>query len=112
EIVEPVPSESPRIGSAKEGHAGLDFADYVGRIGVVATEGGPFDLVVVDGRAREACVAAALPHLAPGAIVVFDNTMRRRYRAAIAELPVYETTYRGLTPTLPYPDQTSVIITR
>lgn len=112
DIVEPVPSEQPLIGSKKEGHGGLDFADYVGHIDRVAGEGGPFDLVVVDGRAREACLAAALPHLAPGAIVVFDNTLRRRYRAAIAALPVYETVYRGLTPTLPYPDQTSIIITR
>jgi hypothetical protein len=109
QIVEPVPSANPRVGSHKEGHGDLDFADYVAHIDSVADGDGSFDLIVVDGRAREACLAAALPHLADGGIVVFDNTMRRRYRAAIAALPVTETRYRGLTPTLPYPDQTSLI---
>ena len=41
--------------------------------------------------------------------IVFDNTLRRRYRTAIAVAPVIEQAYRGLTPTLPYPDQTSVL---
>ena len=40
---------------------------------------------------------------------MFDNTMRRRYRQAIATAPVVEKVYRGLTPTLPYPDQTSIL---
>ena len=35
--------------------------------------------------------------------------MRRRYRTAIASAPVTEQAYRGLTPTLPYPDQTSLL---
>ncbi len=85
---------------------GLDFSDYVGQIGTV---GGEFDLIVIDGRAREACLAAALGHLAPDGVIVFDNTFRRRYRAAVEAAPVTETRYRGLTPTLPYPDATSLI---
>jgi hypothetical protein len=109
QIVEPVRSDEPRVRSRKEGHGDLDFADYVAHIDSVATAQGPFDLIVIDGRAREACMAAALPHLADGGIVVFDNTMRRRYRIAIEPFPVHETRFRGLTPTLPYPDQTSVI---
>lgn len=104
-VVEPVTAEHPRVPSAKEGHAGLDFADYVAAIDGA---GGPFDLVVVDGRAREACLVAALPHLAPGGIVVFDNTRRKRYRAAIAAAPVTTEVHSGLTPTLPYPDETSI----
>ena len=71
--------------------------------------GGTFSLIVVDGRARQACLSAALPHLADGGIIVFDNTMRRRYRRAIAAAPVSERAFRGLTPTLPYPDQTSIL---
>jgi hypothetical protein len=106
DIVEPQESDEPRIGSAKEGHGRLDFSRYVAHIDTV---GGTFDLIVVDGRAREACLVAALPHLADDGIIVFDNTLRRRYRAAIAGAPVVEQTYRGLTPTLPYPDQTSVL---
>jgi hypothetical protein len=106
DIVEPVPSESPAIGSQKEGHGGLDFSQYVRHIDAV---GGRFGLIVVDGRAREACLDAALTRLEPDGIIVFDNTMRRRYRQAIAAAPVVENAYRGLTPTLPYPDQTSIL---
>ena len=106
DIVEPEPSESPAIGSAKEGHGRLDFTDYVHHIDTID---GTFGLIVVDGRAREACLTAALDRLEPDGIIVFDNTMRRRYRRAIAAAPVVEKVYRGLTPTLPYPDQTSIL---
>jgi predicted O-methyltransferase YrrM len=109
DIVEPVESAVPEVASAKEGHGRLDFAPYVRRIDGVGAEHGPFELIVIDGRAREACLSAALPHLADGGIIVFDNTLRRRYRAAIAAATVREEIHRGLTPTLPYPDQTSLL---
>jgi predicted O-methyltransferase YrrM len=109
DVVEAVPSASPTVGSAKEGHGGLDFSDYVRHIDAV---GGTFGLIVVDGRAREACLAAALDHLAADGIIVFDNTMRRRYRRAIESAAVVERRFRGLTPTLPYPDQTSILTRR
>ena len=109
DIIEPEPAEWPEIGSSKEGHRHLDFTQYVRHIDLV---GGTFDLIVVDGRAREACLAAALPHLADDGLIVFDNTLRRRYRKAIAAAPVVERRFRGLTPTLPYPDQTSLITKR
>lgn len=105
-IVEPVPSEQPVVGSAKEGHGRLDFAGYVDAIDDVP---GEFDLVVVDGRAREACLRKARGRLAPGGIIVFDNSRRRRYRAAIHASGMREQVFRGLTPTLPYPEQTSVL---
>ncbi len=99
-------SASPRIGSQKSGHDGLDFYDYVHAIdGVDST----FDLVVVDGRAREACLTAAMGKLAQDGLIVFDNTKRRRYREAIGRSGMSERRLPGLTPTLPYPDQTSVL---
>ena len=61
------------MGSRKPGFAGLDFAAYVDRIDDVA---GDLDLVVIDGRAREACLDRALPRLAPGGLVVLDNVER------------------------------------
>ena len=105
-IVDPVPSDHPVVGSQKEGHHGLDFAAYVDAIDDVP---GEFDLVVVDGRAREACLTKAMDRLAPGGIIVFDNSRRKRYRVAIAESGLRERVLRGLTPTLPYPEQTSVL---
>jgi predicted O-methyltransferase YrrM len=107
-VVEPQPSEHADVPSAKEGHRGLDFAGYVNAINRVE---GPFDLVVVDGRAREACLAAAKPRLSPEGVIVFDNSARRRYRPAIAASGLAERRFRGLVPTLPYPDQTSVLST-
>lgn len=102
----PTPAARPVVPSAKAGYAGLDFSSYVGAIDEVQ---GAFDLVVIDGRAREACLRAALPRLADDGIVVFDNTLRRRYRRAIEMAPVVERRLRGLTPSLPYPEQTSVL---
>lgn len=105
-VVEPVPRAHPDARSGKHGYEGLDFADYVRAIDEVR---GPFDLVVVDGRAREACLAAAAARLARDGVIVFDNSRRRRYREAITRSGLDERVYGGLTPTLPYPEQTSLL---
>ena len=109
DIVEPEPSDAPAIGSAKEGHGRLDFSDYVGHIDVV---GGEFDLIVVDGRARAACLTAALRHLAATASSCSTTRCAAATARAIAAAPVVEQIHRGLTPTLPYPDQTSILTAR
>ncbi len=41
--------------------------------------GGPFDLIVVDGRARNDAFRRSLDHLADGGVIVFDNLKRKRY---------------------------------
>jgi len=105
-LVEPVKSATPSVPSAKEGQGGLDFTDYVAAIDGAE---GSFDLVVIDGRAREACLRAALPHLEQDGIIVFDNSRQARYQVAIRAAAVVERRLRGLTPTLPYPEQTSVL---
>ncbi len=64
---------------------------------------------MIDGRAREACLAASIEHVAPGGLIVFDNSKRGRYKKAIANSGLDARRLRGLTPTLPYPDQTSVL---
>jgi hypothetical protein len=105
-VVEPEAKQHIDVASSKEGYRGLDFSAYVAAIDRVE---GPFDLVVVDGRAREACLAAAIRRLNPEGVVVFDNSARRRYRPAICKSGLPERRFRGLVPTLPYPDQTSVL---
>lgn len=111
-VVEAVPSTSPVVASARAGHDGLDFAAYVAAIDDVA---GDFDVVVIDGRAREACLARAVERLAPGGLIVFDNVDRRRYRdaigatAAVREGRLLLTVTRGLTPALPYPTRTALL---
>jgi hypothetical protein len=107
-VVEPVVSAHPSVPSAKTGHAGLDFADYVAAIDDIA---GSFDVVVIDGRAREACLARAVERLAPEGIIVFDNVDRRRYVEAIDTVGdrLVMTMTRGLTPALPYPTRTALL---
>ncbi|QCX27132.1 class I SAM-dependent methyltransferase [Nocardioides jishulii] len=107
QTVPSVATGTPAVASRKPGFEGQDFTAYVAAID---DEPGAFDLVVVDGRAREACLAAALPRLAPGGMVVFDNVDRRRYRDAIAEHPELEVLWtRGRTPSLPYPTRTALL---
>ena len=99
-------SQGPDYGSAKEGYAGTSFERYARSI---EDEEGAFDLIVIDGRARGACLRHALPKLAEGGLVVFDNTRRRRYRAAIDAHPVRARYFRGLAPSLPFPDETALL---
>lgn len=107
-VVEPVACETPVVSSAKPGHRGLDFAPYVDAIDDLP---GDFDLVVIDGRAREACLARAVSRLAPGGVIVFDNVDRRRYVDAIETVSdrFAVTMTRGLTPALPYPTRTALL---
>lgn len=96
------------IHSAKSNARGLDFRDYVA---VIDEADVPFDLIVIDGRAREACLARSLPHLAGDGMIVLDNVERRRYRTAIGEHgPDLSVDWSwGLTPGLPYPTRTAVL---
>jgi hypothetical protein len=109
-VVEPAPASghSWQVLSEKPGFEGLDFRDYVDSLD--DTEG-TFDLVVVDGRARNACFHRAVSRLAPDGVLVFDNVDRARYRSAIstAPLPVEVEWTRGLTPALPYPTRTALV---
>lgn len=56
---------------------------YEGAIQHYAKDG-LFDLIFIDGRRRANCVAAAVPHLRPGGVLVLDNSERTEYQAAIA----------------------------
>lgn len=97
------PSSAP---SGRRGHEHLDFAEYVRTIEHV---GGPFDLIVVDGRARMSCLSAAVSHLAPDGIIVVDNSRRRRYQLVLNSLGMRVRRFRGAAPGLPYPDETAVL---
>lgn len=47
---------------------------------------GYFDLVIVDGRARPACVHHAKRKIRPGGVLLLDDSNRRRYRGAVASV--------------------------
>jgi len=107
-VVAPDSVEPDAVRSHRRGEENRDFREYVGAIDA---QDGAFDLIVIDGRAREACLERAVRRLAPGGLIVFDNTDRRRYRRAIAEHAGAFTvrTMRGLTPALPYPTRTALL---
>jgi SAM-dependent methyltransferase len=74
--------------------------------------GGLFDLIVVDGRHRAVCLAAAAKHLKPDGLVLFDDSGRKRYRAAIDGCGLVENHYFGRSFCVPYPDHTSILSRR
>ncbi len=95
-----------QVRSGRVGHTDLDFGDYVATIDRV---GGRFDLIVVDGRARNDALRHSLDHLADGGLIVFDDIKRKRYWdvvSATAGLRLELLT--GAAPTLPYPTTTGL----
>jgi predicted O-methyltransferase YrrM len=104
--VAPEPSLAPVVPSGRRGEEGLDYAAYVRAIDRVP---GDLDVVVVDGRARTACVEAAARRLAPGGIVLLDDSQRPRYAAALAGSGLAVHRYRGWVPSLPYPRESAVL---
>jgi SAM-dependent methyltransferase len=101
------PDADARFVSGKPGYEGKSFRAYVEAIDA---QPGQFDLIVIDGRARGACLAQAAGRLAPGGMIVFDNSHRPRYRQAIAQSGLRAEVTRGLVPSLPLPDQTTLLV--
>jgi hypothetical protein len=60
------------------------FADYVRAIEEYPD--GSLDVVVVDGRERARCAAAAAAKVAPGGLLLVDDIDRERYHAAVAAI--------------------------
>lgn len=107
----PVPSSAPVQRSRKKGFGNLDFQQYVETIDRFDQQ--LFDIIVIDGRAREACLSKSIEKLKPGGMIVFDNMLRPRYKKAVkAESLKHRLVinkYFGLTPSLPYLNSTWVI---
>ena len=106
-----VPPDEPRIddpayASTKPGWREHSFRRYVHAID---DADGQFDVIVIDGRARPACLDHAAPRLARDGIIVFDNSRRAPYQAAIARSGLRAQEYAGLTACLPYPDATTLL---
>ncbi len=70
---------------------------------------GEFDMIVIDGRHRSACLKQAESRLRRGGIVLFDDSGRSRYRDAIDGSALVETRHYGRSYCVPYPDYTSLM---
>ena len=87
-------------------HRDLTEGRYVDAI----TElGGEFDLIIVDGRQRIACLERAKPFLKRGGIILFDDSGRSRYRQGIKSAGLTEQHFFGRSYCVPYPDHTSIL---
>lgn len=100
------PDADPHYHSGKSGSRGASFRTYVNSIDRWP---GYFDLIVIDGRARAACLDKAVDRLADDGMIVFDNSHRARYRKAIKACGLEAVVTRGLVPSLPVPDQTTLL---
>ena len=54
-----------------------DYREYVDAVRAYPDQS--FDLVVVDGRQRVRCVAAAIPKVRPGGLLLLDDSERAKY---------------------------------
>lgn len=95
-----------QIASRKPGFEGQYFDDYAAAI---RGEEGQFDLIVIDGRAREACLIEAQARLAPGGVILLDDFKRDRYRVAARDSGLVTRALDGLAVCLPLPDSTALL---
>jgi hypothetical protein len=103
----PEEGANDEFASTDEHYRGMSFESYVTTIDAYPDSG--FDLVVVDGRARTACVRRALPKVRQGGFLLLDDSYRAEYSAATALLSGYpRSDFRGLAPYNTDLGQTSV----
>jgi len=86
--------------------AGKSFYNYVCAINRFDKK---FDIIIIDGRSRTACLKKSLLKIKKGGIIVFDNCLRSRYIKEIRKINNKVIYCRGLTPSLPYPECTAII---
>ncbi len=75
----------------------------------IKSEGNKFDIIVIDGRVRGACLKEAREFLSDRGIIIFDNAGRDRYQKAIDESGLEKILFSGLTACLPYADETCIL---
>ncbi|MBN7800180.1 hypothetical protein J0A67_04870 [Algoriphagus aestuariicola] len=64
-----------------EAKDGIDYHEYVNSI--LEFPASHFDLILIDGRARNACIQNAIGKLKPGGFLVLDNSNRRSYTPSL-----------------------------
>jgi predicted O-methyltransferase YrrM len=109
--VPPVPHQvDPAVPSVSPAARHLDFSRYVSTIDEVGQ--GPFDLVLVDGRARAESLRRALGRVSDNGMILLDDAQRPRYRDVLTEAAARGwdvTVTRGLTPCQPLPRETAIL---
>lgn len=103
---DPAAPEACRSGAT--GCEQLAFRRYAEQI--AAFPDASFDLVLVDGRARPACLARAAPRVRPGGLLILDNSERAYYTAGLgAALGEFDALpLPGPVPRVPVVSQTTI----
>lgn len=81
----PDPGDPGAYASGASEYASFRFRDYASAIDAEAD--GSLDLILIDGRARPSCFRHAVPKLAPGGALLWDNAERAYYHHAMASAP-------------------------
>ena len=78
---------------------------------ITSSQGGPFDVIVIDGEERNACARTALQYLKPNGMIVYDNSDRLMYRDGFEFLSgsgLKRIDFFGLIPSYVYKNCTSI----
>lgn len=105
-------SDHPVVASGAPSGRRLDFEAYVE---LPSTLDMKFDLVLVDGRAREESLVRTLRFVEPGGVVLLDDSQRPRYQRALVEAAAHgwqAERLRGATPCQPLPRETTILTRR
>ena len=78
------PGFDPEFASQQSGYDSVNFKMYVESVEMFPYDF--FDVILVDGRARCACLKAAQPKLKPGGLLILDDSQRPQYHRAMAEI--------------------------
>jgi len=92
---------------------GQHFTSYVNAINVIYKIR-KYDLILIDGECRIACLENALKHLKDDGLIVFDNSARERYKEMLFEIEKSKYVIRLIGPTtygLGY-DETMLILSK
>ncbi len=84
----------------------MNFQNYVKSIKATNQT---FDLIIVDGRCREACLEECLAHLKPNGMIIFDNSNRKRYQNAMVSSQLNIQRYYGRVPGSPFKSETAIL---
>lgn len=103
--IAPEQRPSAQFGSRSPGFEDASFQHYVEAIHEFPPS--HFDLIVVDGRARNACLREALPHIKRGGIVVLDNSDRDYAEGKAFYASFEKRLFRGLNPYQLFPGETT-----
>jgi SAM-dependent methyltransferase len=91
-------------------HVPLEYGGAYARAAL--DQGGPFDLIVVDGRDRVRCAVQSVGALAAGGVLLWDNTDRPNYAPGLDELRglgFRRIDFDGLAPVEPIRTRTSIL---